>query len=59
MEKRINTNACKVFQKIKRANKRTKAAIKCKECKVAVYEGEVEKPEEIYNDWLYSIEDYR
>ena len=59
IETRVQVNACKISKKIQKASKRMKAVLKGKHCKLTVYQGEVEKPQELHDDWLYSIEDYR
>ena len=59
IESRLKVNACKVHHKIKRATKRAKQALKMKTCELTVFNGETEDTRELYDDWLYSIDDYK
>ncbi len=56
---RIRVNRCKLNKKLEGKSKRVKQSIKGRNTKITVYVDEVERPLELYEDLLYSIDDYR
>ncbi len=59
IEERIRVNECKLNKKLEGKSKRVKQSIKGRNTKITVYVDEVERPLELYEDLLYSIDDYR
>ncbi len=59
VEERIRVHGCKLKRKLEGKSKRMKENIKGRSTKVTLCVDEVERPLEIYEDLLYSIDDYR